>query len=169
VAGGDGSQVGPALAGLVAPRSAADDAFDSAYEAISALDSPLPAGFTPAQLEAFLQDQIAPVGPRIGLVAATQDLPPFVGWPYSPPKPIPAIDAHGTPPALITATRYDVVPGSWATAMQGALGAGTSIVTYEGAGHVNAERVPCLGTAILAYLVSPSAQPAVTSCAAVPF
>jgi hypothetical protein len=113
--------------------------------------------------------QIAPIGPRVGLVAAIGDLPPFVGWPYTPPKPIPAISAPTTPPALITTTHYDVVPGVWATQMQAALGAGSSLVTYEGVGHVNAERVPCLGQALLAYLVSPTTPPAVTSCAAVPF
>ncbi len=108
-------------------------------------------------------------------MAAIQDLPPFIGWLLPPAEA--RISSHfsapSAPPALITTTRYDVVPTGWATAMQAALGKGTYMVTYEGVGHVNAESAvlrmsgpddPCT------YLVTPTTPPATyASCAAVSF
>ncbi len=168
-AAGDGSVIATALDGELAPTDAASNNFDSAYFAISALDSPLPAGFTQGNMETYLATQIAPIGPRIGLIAALNELPTFVGWPYVPPQPIPTISAPTAPPALLTSTLYDIVPHSYATEMQSALGAGTSLVTYQGVGHVNAYAVSCLGQAILDYLVHPTDAPTVTSCPAIAF
>ena len=168
-AAGDPSKLAPVIAGQVAPSDAASDNLDSAFCAVSGLDSPLPAGFTEQALESFLSGQVAPVGPRVGLIAAVNEAPTFVGWPYAPGKPLPVLSAPTAPPGLVSTTRYDIVPGSYATAMQAALGAGTSLLTYGGVGHVNAFSVPCIGQAILAYLLAPTAPPATTSCAAIVF
>lgn len=169
VADGDGAAFAAQLAGFIAPTDAASNNTDSAFFAISALDLPLPAGFSRSDLESFVTQSIAPIGPRVGLVSAINELPAYVSWPYAPPKPIPAVSAPTSPAALITTTAYDIVPSQWATQMQAALGAGSSLVTYQGFGHVNASAVPCLGQLVLAYLVDPKTPPATTTCAAVPF
>jgi pimeloyl-ACP methyl ester carboxylesterase len=164
-ASGDGSALRKIVDSNVAPSDAASENFFSAFLAIANADGPLPAGFTQAQLRAYIEGELPALGPRLGAVGPTNELPYFIDWPIAVAHVPPLVSAKSAPPLLLTATRHDpATPYGDAAKLQAALGNGSYVVTYEGSGHTNAGLNPCLGVAATVFLLDPAKAPTTTSC-----
>jgi pimeloyl-ACP methyl ester carboxylesterase len=168
-ASGDASALAPIASAQIAPTDGDRSVLASAFLAIITSDSPLPGGTAASDLQSFLA-QLAASAPRAGGLGANSELPFYLGWPAKAANPLPVISAPSAPPALITATLHDpVCPYAFAADLQTALGNGSYVVTYQGAGHAQATVDTCLGSTAVGYLLDPTKAPAVASCPAAAF
>lgn len=88
-------------------------------------------------------------------------------WPYrrAGARLVPA--AAAAPRALVIAGKYDPITSfEQAPEMLRLLGNGSTLVTYDGDGHVSALRSACVRELVTSYLVDPAAAPSKTSCPA---
>lgn len=74
----------------------------------------------------------------------------------------------GTPPILLTSSRYDVAtPHAWAANAAGQIGREARLLTYDGVGHITYWRSPCMREATDAYLTALTVPARNTHCPAV--
>ncbi|WP_239118014.1 alpha/beta hydrolase [Paractinoplanes ferrugineus] len=79
-----------------------------------------------------------------------------IGWPNPPTNPQHRfVPPAGMPAVLLIGTRHDpATTYVWAQRMAQQLGPKASLLTYEGWGHVNYNRSPCVAAAADKYLIS---------------
>lgn len=163
-AAGNGATLATVAANAMAPAPPTKNMY-SAFMNIANADEPLPPGFTKNDLRAFIEGELSTLAPRLGAPTAVNELPYLLGWPVPAAHPPVLVDAKSAPPLLVLAGRYDpVCPYAAIPALQTALGNGSHLVTYEGAGHTQSARSACLADAAISFLIDPSAAPKVTSC-----
>ncbi|MET3430150.1 pimeloyl-ACP methyl ester carboxylesterase [Actinoplanes tereljensis] len=92
-----------------------------------------------------------------------------LGWPYAPANPQHRIvPPPGMPPVLLVGTRHDPATSYvWAQRMAQQLGPAASVLTYEGWGHVNYNRSPCVAAVADKYLLTLARPASGASCPAV--
>ncbi|WP_305786883.1 alpha/beta hydrolase [Symbioplanes lichenis] len=87
-----------------------------------------------------------------------------VGDPLATDNPQRPLSPGRTGPVLVLSSRHDpATPYAWARSVAAQLGAGATLVTYEGWGHTAYGRTPCVNAVVDRYLLA-VAPPAVTSC-----
>jgi len=141
-----------------------DDHVTDAYIAISALDAPYPAGFARADFDAFVSEQVIPVGPLLGPTGALSERM-SVGWPFDRGRPLPRIDARDAPPLLVLGGLDDpTTPVAFAREMRDALGNGSTLVTRDDQTHGQFFSSECVREYVVAFLVDPTAPIADAAC-----
>lgn len=136
----------------------------SSYQNVFLQDAPLPAELaTPEGYRAWAEKEDG-LSPHVGLQNSVAQA--FaVSWPAQ------TYAQHaigGDARVLITATRHDpATPFAGAMQLQ-AVFPSAQMAIYEGEGHANAAKIPCVGELTAEYLVAPDAPLATTSCPAVP-
>ncbi|MEU1511703.1 alpha/beta hydrolase [Streptomyces sp. NPDC005811] len=97
--------------------------------------------------------RIAPVT-RFSTLAWT-DLTGCQGWPAEVSDPQHTLRVDGTPPILVTNSRYDVAtPHAWGAGVARQIGREAVFLTYDGAGHGDYWASPCAREAIDTYLTT---------------
>ncbi|MGW0820796.1 alpha/beta hydrolase [Streptomyces sp. NPDC002845] len=128
-------------------------------------DFDVPSYATLARFERKLA-KIAPVT-RLSSLAWT-DLTGCQNWPTKVTNPPHRLDVDGTPPILVTNSRYDVAtPYSWGSNAARQIGREAVLLTYDGVGHGDYWLSPCARTAIDTYLTTLRTPPRGTHCPAV--
>lgn len=164
-AAGNGATLAKVAANSMAPTSAPMKNMYSAFMSVANADEPLPPGFTKNDLRAFIEGELSTLAPRLGVPTAVNELPYLLDWPIPAAHPPVLVDAKSAPPLLLLAGRYDPSsPYATIPALMTALGNGSHLVTYEGAGHTQSARSLCLADAAIDFLIDPNAAPKVTSC-----
>lgn len=104
---------------------------------------------------------------RLNSLAWT-DLTGCQNWPAKVANPPHRLRVDGTPPILLTNSRYDVAtPHSWGAAAAGQIGREAVLLTYDGVGHGDYWLSPCARKAIDSYLLSLDTPRRGTHCPAV--
>jgi len=110
--------------------------------------------------------RLAPVT-RVSTLAWT-DLTGCQNWPAKVTNPPHRLRVKGTPPILMTNSRYDVAtPYSWGSNAARQIGREAVLLTYDGAGHGNYWLSPCARAAIDTYLLTLKTPRRGTHCPAV--
>ncbi|WP_329343843.1 alpha/beta hydrolase [Streptomyces sp. NBC_01352] len=162
------------LAYLDAPEPAADRSLgkrgeptEFAYLPVMCqdYDFDLPSYSTLARFERALT-RLAPLT-RLNSLAWT-DLTGCQNWPTEVTNPPHRLRVDGTPPILVTNSRYDVAtPHSWGSNAARQMGREAVFLTYDGAGHGDYWLSPCARDAIDTYLVTLKTPRKGTHCPAV--
>lgn len=96
------------------------------------------------------------------------DLTGCQGWPAPVTNPQHATAVDGTPPILVTNSRYDVAtPHAWGAGAARQIGREAVFLTYDGVGHGDYWASPCAREAIDTYLISLETPRDGTHCPAV--
>jgi len=75
---------------------------------------------------------------------------------------------NGTPPILLTNSRYDVAtPHAWAANATRQIGREARLLTYDGVGHITYWRSPCMRDAVDTYLTTLTSPAPNTHCPAI--
>ncbi|MFI6038564.1 alpha/beta hydrolase [Streptomyces sp. NPDC051315] len=128
-------------------------------------DFDVPSYATLARFERELA-RLAPVT-RLSSLAWT-DLTGCQNWPTEVTNPPHRLRVDGTPPILVTNSRYDVAtPHSWGSNAARQIGREAVFLTYDGVGHGDYWLSPCARDAIDTYLITLKAPRKGTHCPAV--
>ncbi|MGW0708388.1 alpha/beta hydrolase [Streptomyces sp. NPDC002643] len=128
-------------------------------------DFDVPSYATLARYERKLA-RLAPVT-RLNSLAWT-DLTGCQDWPAEVTNPPHRLRVDGTPPILVTNSRYDVAtPHSWGSNAARQIGREAVFVTYDGVGHGDYWLSPCARDAIDTYLITLETPAKGTHCPAV--
>ncbi|MFJ8113545.1 alpha/beta hydrolase [Streptomyces sp. NPDC096132] len=110
--------------------------------------------------------RLAPVA-RFSTLSWT-DLTGCQDWPTEVTNPQRRLKVDGTPPILITNSRYDVAtPYAWASGAARQIGREAVLLTYDGAGHGAYWQSPCTRDAVDTYLITLETPRDGTHCPAV--
>ncbi|MBV9844818.1 MAG: alpha/beta fold hydrolase [Kutzneria sp.] len=147
----DGTASGaPVLARPAVRHGGRDDLGDDTYQAVWCEDYQYRvSGF--AELDGYRRalDQI---DPHTHLSMFFSDVTGCLNWPAEVTNPQHRLSIHGTPPILVTASRFDVgTPRSWSLAVHRQI-ANSVLLNYDGVGHGDYFLSPCARTAIETYL-----------------
>jgi pimeloyl-ACP methyl ester carboxylesterase len=128
-------------------------------------DFGVPSYHTLARYERKLA-RLAPVA-RLSSLAWT-DLTGCQDWPTAVANPPHRLRVDGTPPILMTNSRYDVAtPHSWGSNAARQIGREAVFLTYDGVGHGDYWLSPCARTAIDTYLLTLKTPRKNTHCPAI--
>jgi pimeloyl-ACP methyl ester carboxylesterase len=137
-----------------------------AFAAISFLDSPFPAGFTPQDHARFVTTELLPRAPRMGRWASQLELVAAL-WPLRHAVPAPPLGATTAPPLLVLGGLHDpATPYVLATRMRDTLANGSHLVTFEGDGHAQVQQSACVRAAVVRFLQDPTRAPTQDRCPA---
>lgn len=162
---GDGAAL-IARADLVTGRRA-DGTYDTSILGLLAIAC-LDQTFTTPSLEAFqtFAQSALTTSPR-GAPSALLPWALCTDWPYRRAGARLAIAASAAPRALVVSGRYDPITSyEQGPELVRLLGNGSSLLTYEGDGHVSALRSACVRAEITSFLIDPARPPSKASCAA---
>jgi pimeloyl-ACP methyl ester carboxylesterase len=92
-----------------------------------------------------------------------------LGWPSPPDNPQrPLVPPAGMGPILLVNARHDPATAySWAQRVAAQLGAGATLLTYQGWGHVIYDRSPCVAGVVDRYLLTLAPPKPDTTCPAI--
>jgi pimeloyl-ACP methyl ester carboxylesterase len=130
---------------------------------ITCLDQPLGASSSLDAFAAFAAATKA-VHPR-GASPAILPWALCTAWPFHRAGPRIAVSAAAAPKALVVSGRYDPITGyAQGAALATMLANGSSLLTYEGDGHVAALHSACVREVVTAFMIDPAAPPTKSSC-----
>jgi pimeloyl-ACP methyl ester carboxylesterase len=166
------AEAGDASALLARADSVTGRKADGSYDdsvlgllSVTCLDQPLAGAQTLGAFEAFASRAraAAPRGAPMAMVPWSM----CTEWPYRRAGTRLAIAAAAAPPALVIAGRHDpITVYEQGPELVRLLGNGSSLVTYEGEGHVSALRSACVRAQVTSFLIDPTTRPATLACPA---
>lgn len=92
-----------------------------------------------------------------------------LGWPAAPVNPQrPFVPPPGLPPVVLVGSKHDPATSyAWARHVTGEFGAGGSMITYEGWGHVAYNDSPCVSGLVDKYLITLTQPVTGSTCPAI--
>lgn len=160
---GDGAQLRALAVGLFSDPDGPSE-LDAYWTILCADEHERPSATAAGDLARELEQQY----PRVGAYSVSYLVAGCADWPL-PPKPVPAVRAHGAAPIVVIGTTGDPnTPYAWADHLASALESGV-LVTREGEGHtwlVSGFRNRCVNDLVSAYLVDLQVPSDGTTCTA---